>query len=309
MRVKVLFMGTPHFAVPMLERLAAEYEIVGVITQPDRPAGRGLRPTLPPVKEAALAHDLLVLQPASIKDSGALEKIKELNPSVIVVAAYGRIIPASILDLVPRGVLNVHPSLLPKYRGASPIPAAILAGEEKTGVTIMLLDEDMDSGPILAQAEEPILPEDTAESLGRRLSQKGAELLLATLPQWLAGKIEPRPQDHSQATYTKILKKEDGLIDWSRPAEEIARRVRAYHPWPGSYAIWQGRRLKILSVRPEAGSISDKPGKVVDWEKGAAVATGSGLLVLSRIQLEGRQPVEIPEFLRGHREFIGSALE
>ena len=306
---KLIFMGTPDFAVPVLEALIGRYEIVGVVTQPDRRAKRGRKVEASPVKVMALAHDLPVLQPPSLRQPDAVAELRALAPDVIVVAAYGQILPAEVLAIPPRGCLNVHASLLPRYRGAAPVAAAILAGEKETGVTIMLMDEGMDTGPILSQAACSISPQDTRESLGARLAQLGADLLMDTLPHWLAGAIEPRPQDHSQATYCRIIAKQDGLIDWSQSAVEIWRRSRAYYPWPGIYTYWRSKLLKVL--RAEAlphWSGEGEPGRVMALDEGLAVATGEGALLLGEVQLAGKRALSAEDFARGQRDFVGSVL-
>ena len=306
---RLVFMGTPDFAVPVLKALIGRYEIVGVVTQPDRRAKRGRKVKVPPVKVVALAYDLPVLQPPHLRQPDVVAKLIALAPEAIVVAAYGQILPPEVLAIPPRGCLNVHASLLPRYRGAAPVAAAILAGEQETGVTIMLMDEGMDTGPILSQATCSISSQDTRESLSARLAQLGANLLIDTLPRWLAGEIEPRPQDHSQATYSRIIAKEDGLIDWSQSAVEIWRRCRAYHPWPGTYTYWRGKLLKVL--RAEAlphWSGEGEPGQVIALHEGLAVATGEGALLLSEVQLAGKRAMNIEDFARGQRDFVSSVL-
>ena len=306
---RLLFMGTPDFAVPILEKLIERYEIVGVVTQPDRRVGRGREMEAPPVKTSALAHGLRVLQPPSLRQPEVVAELRALAPDVVVVAAYGQILPPLVLDIPPKGCLNVHASLLPKYRGATPIAAAILAGEEETGVTIMLMDEGMDTGPILSQATCPISSQDTRESLSAKLAQLGADLLMDTLPRWLAGEIELRPQDHSQATYSHMITKEDGLIDWSHSAVEIWRRCRAYYPWPSTYTYWQGKLLKVLRAEPLPYWAGEgEPGQVMVLEEGLAVATGEGALLLREVQLAGKRAMKAEDFIRGQRSFVGSVL-
>jgi len=304
---RLIFMGTPRFAVPSLERLREEYEVVAVVTRPDKAAGRGRGVAFSPVKEVALARGILVMQPRSLKKEEVAASFLELEPQVIVAAAYGQIVPPEVLAIPPFGCLNVHASLLPKYRGASPVAGALLAREEETGITIMLMDEGMDTGPILAQARLPIAPEDSRGSLTGKLAHLGADLLLETLPRWLRGEIVPQPQEDDKATYTKMLKKEDGLIDWSMSSVEIWRQVRAYNPWPSAYTDFEGRPLKILWVRPIRGERGE-PGLVVATKEGAAVATGEGLLALEEVQLAGKRAMGIAEFLRGQRGFVGSRL-
>jgi methionyl-tRNA formyltransferase len=306
---RLIFMGTPDFAVPVLKALIERYEIVGVVTQPDRQVGRGRKVEASPVKVVALAYDLPVLQPPRLRQPDVVAELGALAPEVIIVAAYGHILRAEVLGIPPKGCLNIHASLLPKYRGAAPIAAAILAGEEETGVTIMLMDEGMDTGPTLSQATCPIFPQDTGESLSARLAQLGANLLMDTLPRWLAGEIEPRPQDYSQATYSRIIAKEDGLIDWSQSAIEIWRRSRAYHPWPSTYTYWRGKLLKVIRVEAlPHWSGEGEPGQVMALDEGLAVATGEGALLLSEVQLAGKRALNIEDFARGHRDFVGSVL-
>ena len=304
---RVVFMGTPQFAVPTLEWLAKGYETVTVVTQPDRHSGRGRRLRPPPVKRAALRLGLPVWQPRTLRTSEAVAHLRELAPEVMVVAAYGQILRPEVLEIPPRGCINIHASLLPRYRGAEPVAAAILAGEEKTGVTIMLMDERMDTGPILAQRSIPIALDDTRASLTEKLAHLGAELLLETLPRWLDGEIKPQPQDEALASRAPLLKKGDGEIDWSRPAVVIERMVRAYAPWPGTYTHWQGQRLKVLRAR----SLHQQEGEggwVMETPEGMAVVTGEGALLLEEVQLAGKRAMSAEEFVRGQREFIGAHL-
>ncbi len=309
--MRLVFMGTPEFAIPALEKLISEgYRPVAVYSQPDRPAGRGRNLVAPPVKQAALNHGLPVVQPVSLKDPAELERLTSLKPDLIVVAAFGQLLPRPVLDLPPFGCLNLHPSLLPRHRGASPIPAAILAGDEETGVSLMLLDEGLDTGPILAQRGIPIEPEDTAETLEAKLAKLGAELLVEVLPRWLAREITPQPQDEAKATYAPPLSKQDGEINWERSALELWRRVRAFYPWPGCYTWLRGKRLKVLEARPLPGGEGLKPGTVLALPGDApvGVVTGEGILGLRRVQLEGKKPLSAEEFLRGRRDFIGQVL-
>lgn len=309
MEQRLTFMGTPSFAVPSLEALVGNYEIAAVVTQPDRPASRGRKIVASPVKEVAVAHSLPLMQPESLRREEVIAQLRELQPEVIVVAAYGQILRPEVLNIPPFGVINVHPSLLPKYRGASPIAGAILAGEEETGVTIMLMDEGMDTGPILTQIATKIDPEDTRGSLGERLSKLGAVLLADTLPRWLQGQIEPQPQDDTKATYTRLITKKDGLIDWSLPAVETWRAVRAYNPWPSARTSWRGTLLKVLAARPlPEWAGKGEPGQILDLSDGVAVATGGGALILREVQLGGKRAMDIRDFVRGQRDFIGSFL-
>ncbi|MGB9299542.1 MAG: methionyl-tRNA formyltransferase [Anaerolineae bacterium] len=309
MRERLIFMGTPPFAVPSLEALAREYEVVAVVTQPDRPARRGRQLTPSAVKEAALRWGLPVLQPESLRHENVVAQLRGLEPRVMVVAAYGEILRPQVLAIPPAGVTNVHPSLLPKYRGASPIEGALLAGEQETGVTIMLMDEGMDTGPIVAQRSVAIELEDSAGSLGERLARLGAELLLETLAPWLDGRIEARPQDDAQATYTKPVSKEDAVIYWAQPAIEIWHRVRAYSPRPGARTWWEGDQLNVLRGRALAEwKGQGGPGRVVQTTSGVAVVTGQGAFLLEEIQLAGKRTMGVEDFVRGQRQFIGSEL-
>jgi len=306
---RLVFMGTPEFAAPVLEALVGQYQVVAVVTSPDRAAGRGRKVKFSPVKKTALAHDLPLLQPPSLRQTEAAAELRELAPDVIVVAAFGQILPPEVLAIPPHGCLNVHASILPHYRGAAPIAAAILAGEEQTGVTLMFMDEGMDTGPILAQARCKIEPQDTTGSLSVKLAHLGTDLLVETLPRWLDGQIAPQSQDDSLATYCQIITKKDGLLDWSLPATALWLRVRAYHPWPGTYTYWRGKLLKILRARPVTISPSSgKPGRVISVDDGVAVVTGTDALLLEEIQLAGKKALAAQEFTRGQRDFIDSVL-
>lgn len=306
---RVVFMGTPEFAVPTLRALDEYHQVVGVVTQPDRPAGRGRKLMPSPTKEVALERGLDILQPRSLRSPEAMQCLTDWRPDVIVVAAFGQILRPEVLALPPHGCLNVHASLLPHYRGAAPIPAAILAGDDKTGVTIMLMDPGMDTGPILDQAEAPISREDTTASLTEKLAHMGAALLLETIAGWLQGRTTPQAQNDALATYCRPLQKVDGRLDWRRSANYLDRQVRASDPWPGAYTTWQGQRLKVLRVRPRRdGPESDEPGLVISLDGGAGVVTGEGLLELLAVQLAGKRATEIEPFLRGQKEFIGGTL-
>ncbi|MBM3148868.1 MAG: methionyl-tRNA formyltransferase [Chloroflexi bacterium] len=306
-------MGTPDFAVPTLESLIENgYEIVAVYTQRDKESGRGRHVVASPVKQVAMSRGIRVMQPDNLKGEETVEELAGLAPELIVVAAYGQILPRKVLSLPRFGCVNIHPSLLPKYRGSSPIASAILQGDDVTGVTVMLLDAGMDTGPILKQVEVPISAEDTTGSLTTKLAQIGARLLLETLPQWLEGRITPQPQDESRASYTKQIAKEDGEMDWQLSAVELWRRVRAFDPWPGCYTRWEGKLLKIIQAVSLDGGEAGEVGKVMALLQPSSapvgVITGDGILGLLRVQLEGKKEMAIAEFLRGQRDFIGSSL-
>jgi methionyl-tRNA formyltransferase len=307
---RIVFMGSPAFAVPALERLADSYEVVAVVTQPDRPAGRKRRLTAPPVKAAALARGLPVWQPPTLRTPQAVARLRALAPDLVVVVAFGQILRANVLEIPPHGCLNLHGSLLPKYRGAAPVPATILSAETETGVTLMRMDEGMDTGPVIAQATCPIAPDDTTATLGDKLCHLGADLLIETLPRWLAGEVTSQPQDDSQATYCHPIAKSDGRLDWQLSAEELARRVRAFIPWPTAFTSWQGKQLKVLRALPLSNWRGEgRPGEVVALDDGVGVATGRGALRLEEVQLAGKRAMTTGDFLRGQRGFVGSVLE
>jgi methionyl-tRNA formyltransferase len=314
--LRVIFMGSPEFAVSPLEHLLVnQYQVVAVYTQPDRPAGRGRALVSPPVKRAALGWGLPVVQPASLKEAGVVEQLSGFHPDVIVVAAFGQILPRSVLDLPRLGCINIHPSLLPRFRGASPVASAILAGDEFTGVSIMLMDEGLDTGPILARAQIPISARDTIGLLATKLSWIGARLLGEVLVYWTRGELTPQPQSEAEASYCGSITKEMGEIDWRLSAIDIWRRVRAFHPWPGCYTRWRGRQLKIIEAVPLPEERTFKVGQVVavpsvseGSKAGFGVYTGDGVLGVSRVQLEGKQVLSAAEFLRGQREFMGAVL-
>ena len=313
MTKRIIFMGTPGFAVPSLEALIrSTYQVVAVYTQPDRKAGRGQAVTSSAVKESALSQGLKIVQPESLKVAGTADEMAGFAPDLIVVAAFGQILPAEILALPKSGCLNVHPSLLPRHRGASPVATAILQGDEITGVTIMLLDAGMDTGPILSQREVPISAGDTTGSLSIKLAHAGAQLLMETLSLWFDGRVKPRPQEEGRASYSKVINKGDGEIDWRLSTLELWRRARAFDPWPGCYTWWRGKRLKLGKMVPIYGEKPDESGKVVTLSPPApatvGVGTGDGILGLLRVQLEGKREVSVEEFVRGQRDFIGSRL-
>ncbi len=302
-------MGTPQFAVPALRALLSHHDVVAVVTQPDAPAGRGREVSPSPVKALATERGAPVLQPESLKSPEAVDQLRACAPEVIVVAAFGQILRRPVLELPPHGCVNVHASLLPRWRGASPINAAIAAGDEVTGVTIMRMDAGLDTGPILSQRSEPIRPDDTAGALGARLAELGAALLVETLPGYLAGRIQPQLQDDTRATKCGLLKKEDGRIDWRRSAIEIERHVRAMSPWPSAFTTWQGRLLRVLraAVRPASPeAVSLAPGAVFAAGKSICVRCGEDALELIEVQPEGKRPMSGVDFARGQRGLSGS---
>jgi len=312
--VRVVFMGSPEFAAPPLDHLLLNrYKVVAVYTQPDRPAGRGLSLVSSPVKRAALAWKLPVVQPVSLKKAEVVAELAGFKPEVIVVAAFGQILPRTVLDIPRYGCINIHPSLLPRHRGASPVAAAILAGDEFTGVSIMLMDEGLDTGPILARAQIPLSARDTTGSLTAKLSLIAAHLLQEVLSTWSRGQLTPQPQNEAEATYSGTISKEAGEIDWHLSAVDIWRQVRALHPWPGCYTRWQGKRLKIIEAVPLPQVGAAQAGQVVaSAREGAEAAfgvnTGDGVLGVLRVQVEGRRAMSAAEFLRGQRGFIGALL-
>lgn len=295
-------MGSPDFAVPTLRSLAAHYPVVGVVTQPDRPAGRGRVLTPPPVKMTALELGIEVIQPEKLREPAAQERLQAWSPDLIVVTAFGQILRKSVLELPRYGCINVHASLLPRWRGAAPIQAALLHGDPTTGATIMVMDPGVDTGPVLAQQAVEIAPDDTAASLGARLAEAGASLLIDTLAGYLSGSIQPQPQDDSRATYAAMLKKEEGLLDFSRPAEELERRVRAYNPWPSAYMDWQGQPLKVHRARV-ALLAQGQPGERAVIDGLPAVCTAQGWLVLEEVQPAGKRAMQGRDFLRGSRQW------
>ncbi len=308
--MKLIFCGTPGFAVPTLEKLVQEnFEVELVVTNPDEPAGRGGAPTPPPVKLAAHRHHLLVFQPRKLNDPSTQTLLTTFQPDALVVVAYGHLLPGWMMDWPRLGCINLHASLLPKYRGAAPIPWAIIHGERVTGVTTMKIDRGMDTGDILLSRPEPIHDDDTAATLGERLSRLGADLMVETLRGLEHGAIHPHPQDPQQASYAHKLKKEDGKITWSVSAQEIARRVRGLNPWPGAQTQFRGKYLRIWRALPSAENLRGaEPGTLIPEGNQLKVACGSGSLVLQELQLEGRNRLTSEEFMRGARLQPGEKL-
>lgn len=345
--MKYIFFGTPQFAATILEKLiAAGYIPTAVVCASDKPVGRKQALTPPHVKEAALRHEILVFQPASMKEENFLAALKNIQPDLFILAAYGKILPKKVLDIPKKGTLNIHPSLLPRWRGASPIQAAILTGDKEMGATIMLMDEEMDHGPILAQKKLAPIEAKKSEiknkkwaypELAATLATTGAELLIEVLPQWIAGTIKPQEQKHEKATYCPVIKKEDGKIDWSNSAEEIERMVRAFVLWPKAYTFWETKtgKKKISIIDASITAMADlkklTPGSVFLADKKTpafarqepasagqestsagrwpAVQCGSDALLVKTLQLEGKKQTSAQEFLNGHREFIGNVFQ
>ncbi len=294
-------MGSPDFSVPALRALAAHYPIAGVVTQPDRPAGRGMTLASPPVKAAADELHIPVIQPQKLREPGALQQLQDWNPDLIVVVAFGQILRPQVLELPRYGCINVHASLLPRWRGAAPIQAAILAGDAETGITVMKMDPGLDTGPVLSQRAIPIGPQDTGGSLLEKLSQLGGELLLETILEYISGKINPQPQPEAGSTYAPMLKKEDGLLDFTRPAAELERKVRAFHPWPGTFLPWDAAPLKIHKAHVKEGKT--EPGKHFIVDGLPALGTADGLIVFDELQPAGKKPMPAKAFLAGAREW------
>ncbi len=313
-KIKTILIGTSEFAervfTNLYQRLVRDIAAVAVVTTPDKPVGRKQELLPSPVKKWAEENKLLVFDFEHIKDPQSINKIKELNPDLIILCAYAQIIPKEILDIPKYGALNIHPSLLPKYRGASPIHAAILNGDKETGVTIMLMDEKMDHGPTISNFQFPISNKITYKELSDKLVNAAADLLVKTLFNWIEGKRKPKPQDHSKASFCKIIKKQDGKIDWNKSVQEIERQIRAFYQWPSAYTFYNDKLLKILEGEIINKNTDRKIGEVfLDENKNLCVQTGNDALILKQIQLEGKKPMPAQDFLRGHSEIIGSILK
>jgi methionyl-tRNA formyltransferase len=313
--LRLIFMGSPEPAVPVLELLFdSGHQVMAVYTPPDRPAGRGRNMQASPVRMAALSLGLPAIQVSSLKQTETLDQLAAFKADAIIVAAFGYLLPTAVLDMCPFGCLNIHPSLLPKYRGASPVASAILSGENFAGVSIIRLDPGLDSGPLVAQSQVSISDLDTTGSLTGRLFQVGGRMLLEVLTELTRGKLEPVQQDSDGVLYSSEIDKEAGKIDWGLTAGDIWRRVRAYQPWPGAYTLWHGRQLKIIEAQPvisvaavEKGVALPLPGQ--DPKTAALViGAGQGVLKIVRLQIEGKRIMSGEEFLRGYREILGSKL-
>jgi methionyl-tRNA formyltransferase len=305
-KLRICFMGTAAFALPTMKAVVANEEVVAVVTQPDRPKGRGRAVAQTPVKALALSLGLPVLQPERVKDPLFLAQLAGLKPDLIVVAAFGQLLPPALLDTPPLGCINVHPSLLPKYRGAAPFQWAVIRGETRTGVSIYMMDPGMDTGPLLMTREVEIAEAETAEELGERLAEIGGELITEVINGLKAGTLKPVPQEEKGASYAPLFKKEDGLIPWQEPAIEIRNRIRGMVPWPVAYTVWQGRMLKIYKAR--IGSGSGLPGEIISLDRGIEVACGSGSIFIEELQIEGGKRIRCAEFCLGHRLTLGERL-
>jgi methionyl-tRNA formyltransferase len=309
---RIVFLGTPSFAVPSLEALAhhPSFQVVGIVTQPDRPAGRGRELVAPPVKQRAETLGIPVFQPEKLRDPEAVEYLRAWSPDMLVVAAFGQILRQPVLELARHGSINVHASLLPRWRGAAPIQYAIHAGDAETGITIMKMDAGLDTGPILVQRALPIAPDETGASLSEKLATLGAEILPSVLISYINGEIVPRAQPQEGVTYAPTLKKEQGQIDWSQPAGTIDRHVRAYYPWPGTFTSLQGEVFKVISgkVLPDEEPVA-LPSTLVSYGNGLAVQTGAGLYRLDLVQPAGKKQMTSQAFLAGHPQFVGTLFQ
>jgi methionyl-tRNA formyltransferase len=304
MSIRIVFMGSPDFALPILSALAKKYQVVGVVTQPDRASGRGRELKPPPVKALALELNIPVMQPEKLRAPEAMEQLRARTPDLIVVAAFGQILKKDVLELPRFGCINVHASLLPRWRGAAPINAAILAGDEEIGVTIMKMDVGLDTGPMLAMKSMRLASDLTTDSALQALSQLGADLLIETLPDYFSGKLIPQAQPEDGATYAPMLKKEDGLLDFTRSAVELERRVRAMNPWPGAWFEWNGNPLKVMRASVLSGEKGLVSGSRFIVEGRPAVMSADGALVLDEVQPSGRKIMSGKAFLSGVRNWV-----
>jgi methionyl-tRNA formyltransferase len=298
---RVVFMGSPDFSLPTLKALARSYEVIGVVTQPDRASGRGRELKAPPVKTLARQLGIPVIQPEKLRLPEAMEQLHTWHPELIVVAAFGQILKKDVLELPQFGCINVHASLLPRWRGAAPINAAILHGDEETGVTIMQMDVGLDTGPMLSKRSIPIMRDDTAGSIFDKLSRLGSDLLSETLPDYLSGKLTPTPQPEESVTYAPMLKKEEGQLDFSRDVNEIERRIRAFNPWPSAFMDFDGALLKVHRARVESGEAS--VGQRLIYQNQPAIGARGGILILEEVQPAGKKPMNGKSFLAGARNW------
>ena len=312
--IKIIFFGTPEFAAVILKSLIEnKFDIAAVVSQSDKKAGRRRETMISPVKKLAIGNKIKIFQPASLRDRKIIRKIREIGADLFIVAAYGKILPKEILEIPKFGAVNIHASLLPKYRGASPVQCAILAGEKETGITLILMNEKMDEGDILMQKKIEIGEDETSNTLLDKLSGLGAKMTVKFISGWIGGKIKPTPQSREKATYCKPIQREDGRIDWNSAAEEIYRRWRAYQPWPGIFsALNLGNRQKRIKLS-EVGIFPDietgkKTGKIIKYNGNIAVQAGKGLVILKKIQLEGKKEVNVEDFVKGYSGFIGTSF-
>lgn len=310
--MRIIFMGTPDFSVPTLEALvASEHEVAAVVTQPDKPKGRGKEIHMSPVKECALKHNIPVYQPVRARDEAFVEEMHTLKPDAMVVIAFGQILPKSLLDLPKYGCVNIHASLLPKYRGAAPIQWAVINGDEETGITTMMMDVEMDTGDMLEKTVVKLNPDETGGSLFDRLSLLGGDLILSTLSKLEKGEITPQPQDHAQATYVKKISKSMGDIDWTMDAVSIERLVRGLNPWPSAFTRWNGKMLKIweAKVLPDLETKAPCGSVISASDEGLKIQTGNGVLCVTSLQLEGKKRMDTAAFLRGYQVESGFIME
>ncbi|MBI5422423.1 methionyl-tRNA formyltransferase [Candidatus Peregrinibacteria bacterium] len=309
-KIPILFIGTADIGAPLLRALSADkrFEVRLVVAQPDKPAGRKLELTPCAIKAEALKLGLPVFTPEKINTPEALEELRKHKPAMIVLMAYGKILKQELLDLPPLGCINVHASLLPRHRGASPIQNCLLSGDSKTGISLMRMEAGMDTGPVYAQFDFPIMEADNAETVWAKISKLTADKTPDTLIQISEGKLKPKPQDDSKATFCAQIEKTDGEIDWTESAEAIARKVRAYAGWPGTHTFWDGKRIKILRANSATVSYTHTPGTVTAELGQVRVTTGDGELVLEEVQMEGKKAQPIGEFIKGHPAFVGTVL-
>lgn len=311
-KIKIIFAGTPEFSVPYLAGLLADpdFSVLGVLTQPDRPSGRKQELSPAPIKVLAQKNNLKIWQPEKLKDdSKIIGELKKTGAALLIVVAYGQIIPQAVLDVFPKGCINIHPSLLPKYRGASPIQSAILNGEKETGISIMLMDAKMDHGPILAQEKAQLTGEETNESLHRQLADSGVKLLIETIKKFLSDEIKPIEQNHETATFCAPITKKDGKIDWQKPPEKIKQKIQAFYPWPGTWTTLDGKRLKIFPPVIIDKDESQPAGQITVENEQLTVVCGKGKLIVSKIQLEGKTLITADNFIRGYANLSGKILQ
>lgn len=306
--MKIVFFGTTEFSAKILETLVKDYEVLLVLTQADKPVGRKQELQQSPVSAKAAELNLKTLKPESLKDEGIITEIKKIQPDFLVVVAYGKIIPQNILDIPAKGSVNIHGSVLPFYRGASPIHAAILNGEKETGISIMLMDEKMDHGPVLAIEKLEINPDERFEELEKRLADLAAGMINQTIRKFAGGEIQPQEQDHDKATFCKMITKEDGKIDWNKPAKNIYNMFRAYSKWPGIWTTWNNQILKLTSIKTSDSDFQKNPGDIVYDNNRLYVQTGNKAIEVLQLQLEGKKNLPVEEFLRGQKEFIDTKL-